>query len=160
MKKSISSLFSNDAVELLQNALSPIEIRKINVNNEEGIISIVVEDEDFAAVLGKRGMNARLNSQLIGYDLEIQKMTDYNRAMAIQRTELAASDDPTLDEPLTSIDGINPLMFPLIKEHLVAEGLDTPRALLRATAEKLATIPGINLETADKILDQIRKQRM
>lgn len=151
---------SNDAIELLQNALSPIEIRKINVNAEDGIMSIVVEDEDFAAVLGKRGMNARLNGQLIGYDLEIQKMTDYNRAMTIQRNELASLEDPTLDEPLTSIEGINPLMFPLILEHLVSEGLNTPRALLMATAEKLATIPGINLETADKILDQIRKQRM
>ena len=29
--------------------------------------------------------------------LEVQSMTDYNRTMALQRTELAESDDPTLD---------------------------------------------------------------
>lgn len=147
---------SNDAVELLQNALSPIEIRKISVNNEDGIISIVVEDDDFAAVLGKRGMNARLNSQLIGYELEIQKITDYKRAMEIQRAELASSEDPTLNIPLTSMEGIHPFVF----ESLVENKLDTPRALLGATAEQLAAIPGISLETADKILEQIRKQRM
>ena len=66
------------------------------------MISIVVDDEDFAAVIGKKGMNARLNSQLIGYDLEVQRMTDYNRTMAIQRQELAAIEDPTLDLPLRS----------------------------------------------------------
>lgn len=147
---------SSDPVELLQNALSPIEIRKISVNNDEEIISIVVEDEDFAAVLGKRGMNARLNGQLIGFELEIQKMTDYKRAVEIQRAELASSEDPTLNIPLTSIEGIHPFIF----ESLVEKELNTPRALLGATAEQLAAIPGISLETADKILEQIRKQRM
>lgn len=148
--------FAQDAIELLQNALSPIEIRKISINNDDSVISIVVDDQDFAAVIGKRGMNARLNGQMIGYDLEVQRMTDYNKAMAIQRTELASSDDPTLDEPLKNIEGINHLIF----EHLVAEGYKTPRSLLMASAEKLATIPGISLETADKILEQIRKQRI
>lgn len=148
--------FSNDPIELLQNALSPIEIRKINLNEDEGMIAIVVEDDDFAAVIGKKGMNARLNSRLIGYDLEVQRMTDYNRTMALQRQELASTDDPSLDEPLTSIDGVNSLIF----DHLVAEGYNTLRALLQATPEQLATIPGISVERADKILEQIRKQRM
>lgn len=147
--------FSADPIELLQNALSPIEIRKINLNEEDQVISIVVEDDDFAAVIGKKGMNARLNSQLIGYDLEVQRMTDYNRTMAIQRQELAETDDPTLDQPLESIEGVNSLIF----DHLVAEGYNTLRSLLQATPEKLATIPGISVELADKILEQIRKQR-
>ena len=42
-----------------ENALSPIEIRKISVNEDDKTISIVVEDDDFAAVIGKKGMNAR-----------------------------------------------------------------------------------------------------
>lgn len=148
--------FSQDAVELLQNALSPIEIRKVSVSEDEGTVSIVVEDDDFAAVIGKKGMNARLNSQLIGYELDIQRMSDYNRTKTLQRSELAESDDPTLDEPLTEIEGINNLIF----EHMVAEGYNTPRRLLTTSPEQLATIPGISLETADKILEQIRKQRM
>lgn len=148
--------FSADPIELLQNALNPIEIRKINLNEEDQVISIVVEDDDFAAVIGKKGMNARLNSQLIGYDLEVQRMTDYNRTRAIQRQELAATEDPTLDEEITSIEGVNSLIF----DHLWAEGYRTLRSLLQASPEQLATIPGISLELADKILEQIRKQRI
>jgi N utilization substance protein A len=147
--------FSQDPIELLQNALAPIEIRKISLNEEEKVISIVVDDEDFAAVIGKKGMNARLNSRLIGYSLEVQRMTDYNRAMAIQRKELASTDDPTLDQPLEAIDGVNSLIF----DHLVDKGYSTMRSLLQATPEQLAAIPGISLEMADKILEQIRKQR-
>lgn len=148
--------FSNDPLELLQNALSPIEIRKVSMSEEDKTVSIVVEDDDFAAVIGKKGMNARLNSQLIGYELEVQRMSDYNKTMALQRTELAASEDPELDRPLEHIEGLNNLIF----EHLIAEGYNTPRALLVASLDELAKIPGISLELADKILDQIRKQRM
>lgn len=148
--------FSEDPVQLLQNALAPIEIRKFSLSDEDKTISIVVEDDDFAAVIGKKGMNAKLNSQLIGYDLEVQKIRDYKMQMAVQRTELADSDDPTLDEPLTSVEGVNKLIF----EHLVAEGYNTPRALLMATPEKLAEIPGISSDMADFILEKIRKERM
>ncbi len=152
---------ANDPVELLQNALSPIEIRKISINSDDDIISIVVDDDDFAAVLGKRGMNARLNGLLIGYDLEVQKMTEYNRAMAVQRAELAESDDPSLNESLTSIEGVNPLIFKNLEAAFSAQGKSvTPRTILSATAEELASIPGISLELADKILEQIRKQRI
>lgn len=148
--------YSQDPIELLQNALSPIEIRKISVSEDDKTISIVVEDDDFAAVIGKKGMNARLNSQLIGYELEVQRISDYTRTTAIQRNELATSDNPELDQELKGIDGVNNLIF----EHLVAEGFTTPRKLLMASTEELAKIPGISLEMADKILEQIRKQRM
>lgn len=148
--------YSADPVELLQNALNPIEIRKINVSEEDKTISIVVDDEDFAAVIGKKGMNARLNGQLIGYELDIQRMGDYNRTMAMQRMELASSEDMSLDEPLNAIEGVNKLIF----QNLIAEGFNTPRKLLTTTPEKLATIPGITISEADNILEQIRKQRM
>lgn len=146
--------YSQDPIELLQNALAPLEIRKISVNEEEKTVSIIVDDDDFAAIIGKKGMNARLNSELIGYDLEVQRMSDYHRTMTLRRLELAELDDPTLDEPLKGIEGIKTLIF----EHLV-EVYPTARALLMATPEQLATVPGISLETADKILEQIRKQR-
>lgn len=148
--------FATDPIELLQNALSPIEIRKVNISDDEKTISIVVDDDDFAAVIGKKGMNARLNSQLIGYELEVQRMSDYNMTTALQRSELAESDDPELDKPIDGIEGVNNMIF----EHLAAEGYGTLRALLLASKEQLAKIPGISLDMADKILEQIRKQRM
>lgn len=147
---------AEDPVELLQNALSPIEIRKVSLSEDDNIISIVVEDDDYATVIGKKGMNARLNGDLVGYEIEVKKMTEYKKTLAIQRTELADSEDPALDEPLKQIEGINSLIF----EHLVAEGYNTARNLLMATPEELAKIPGISIEMADRILDQIRKQRM
>ncbi len=68
--------------------LSPYRNSKVNVNEEDKVISIVVEDDDFAAVIGKKGMNARLNSELIGYELEVQRINDYYKAQNILRQEL------------------------------------------------------------------------
>lgn len=146
--------FSEDPVQLLQNALQPIDIKKISVSEDSSLISIVVEDENYASVLGKRGMNARLNGQLVGVELEVQKMSDYQAAMTIERAELAQEADPTLDEELR-IEG----MSSLIVGSLISAGIDTRRKLLMATPEQLTAIPEISAEMAIKILDQIRKKR-
>ncbi|MFI5334443.1 MAG: transcription termination factor NusA [Chlamydiales bacterium] len=146
--------YVEDPVQLLQNALHPLEIKKISVNEDGTVISIVVDDESYPNVLGKRGMNARLNGQLVGVELEVQKMSEYQKAMSIERAELASLDDPVLDEPL-HVEGLSSL----IVQSLIGAGYDTRRKLLMATPEQLAQIPEISVDMADKILDQIRKAR-
>ncbi len=145
--------YADDPVQLLQNALQPIEIKKISVSEDGETISIVVDDESYPNVLGRRGMNARLNGQLVGVDLEVQKMSDYQKAMTIERAELATVEDPTLDEPL-KVEGLSSM----IVQSLISAGYDTRRKLLMATPEQLAAIPEISADMADKILDQIRKK--
>jgi len=147
--------FTEDPIQLLQNALSPIEIKKINVSDDDSVISIVIEDEQYPAALGKRGMNARLNGQLIGVDLQIQKMTDYQNSLTAQRQQLAASEDPTLDEKL-QVEG----MSTLIIDSLIAAGYDTPRKVLTASAQDLAKSPEISLDMAYKILEEVRKSKL
>lgn len=148
--------YSADAIKLLEDALAPIEVRKISVNEEERSITIVVDDGDFAAVIGKRGMNARLTSQLIEYELSVQRLTDYHQAMAKQQDALGRLEDPELDQELERIEGVNPFIFHTLADH----GYKTLRAFFTTTPEKLAQETGIGLELADKVLEQIRKQRM
>ncbi len=147
--------YTEDPVQLLHNALAPIEIKKINISDDQSVITIIVSDEDYPAALGKRGMNARLNGVLIGAELQVQKMSRYQEMMNIERARLASVDDPTLDEQLTTEDASG-----MIIKSLIEAGFDTPRKLLNATQEQLAAIPEISLEMADKILEQIRKQRI
>lgn len=147
--------FSNDAVELLQNALSPIEIRKVSVNDENHVMSIVVNDDDFAAVIGKQGKNARLNGLLIGYDLEVQRITEHTRAMIVQRAEMAAGTEPYLDEPLDRLEGLNDLTRTICR-NLMTAGFQTPRELLLADP---TSIKDVSLPMVEMIFHQIDKQR-
>lgn len=151
--------YSTDAVELLQNALNPIEIRKINISEDDQVISIVVEDDDYAAAVGKRKMNQQLNSELIGYKLEVHRMTDYNLAQVVQQNEFVSSltlEEGALDKPLEGIEGINPMIF----EQLSSEGYGTLRSLLLATPKKLSQVPGISLDMAEKILETVRTKHL
>ncbi len=144
-----------EAEEQLAQALSPVVIRKLDVAEDGLTVSIVVDDEDFPTTIGKKGMNIRLLGQLMGVQLNVQKMSDYVKLKAIERASLATSDDATLDQPLTEIEGIPSMIL----DQLVAEGFSTPRALLMAPPEAITKVPGISVEMADKILEHIRKQR-
>jgi N utilization substance protein A len=146
--------YADDPIQLLINALSPIEPRKIDVSEDGSVVSIIVDNENYPAVLGKRGMNARLNGDLVGAELQVQKISDYQQISSIQRQQLALSTDPTLDDKLP-IEG----MSSLIAESLISAEYDTPRKVLKATPEELAKIPGISLDMAMKILDDIYKKK-
>lgn len=146
--------YSEDKVQFLENALAPIEIKKISVSEDESTISIVVEDEDYPTVLGKRGMNARLCGALIGIELDVQRMSEYQTAMNIQRAQLAMMDDPSLDESLV-IEG----MSPFVVESLVSAGFDTPRKVLNASVQDLVQLFE-SKEMADKVLEEVRQKRL
>ena len=146
--------FVEDPIQLLQNALHPIEMKKYTYQPEIPLVSIVVGDEDYPNVLGKRGINIRLLSQLIDAALDVQKQSEYDQTSAVQRAEIALLDDPTLDAPLR-IEG----MSPMIVDSLVVAGFDTIRKILKASAKDLAQIPEISLEMADRILEEVRKKR-
>lgn len=146
--------YSEDPARLLQNAMHPLEIKKMFISDDKSTINIIVNDEDYPAALGKRGMNARLNGELADVELRVEKMSQYQNVMNIERAQLAQIDDPTLDERL-SIEGVSGMII----ESLISAGFDTSRKVLNATTDELAKIPEISIEMADKILEQIRKKR-
>ena len=146
--------YNDDPVILLQRAIDPIEIKKIHVDDEEGVISIVVSDEDYPTVLGKKGLNTRLIGNLIERELEVQKMSEYLKASRIERMQLALSEDPTLDEPLK----MHGMMNQFALENLLAAGFDTPRKLLKADPAELAKAGDISVDMVETILEQVEKR--
>jgi len=146
--------FVNYKVQLLEHALAPIEIKKININEDETKIYIVVDDENYPIVLGKRGMNTRLCGSLVEIELDVQRMSEYQAAMNLQRAQLALMDDPTLDEKL-DIDGMG-----MIVETLITAGFDTPRKVLAASSTELSTAAEISTDLAEKVLEEVQQKRL
>jgi N utilization substance protein A len=146
--------YSDDKIQLLQNLLAPSEIRKLK--NLERKIWIVVMDEDYPTVIGKKGMNARLIGQMLEKDIEVQKISEYQKILAIHMAELSESEDPLLDERIR-IEGVSGL----ITESLASAGFDTLRKLMKAEPAEIPTkVPGVNYyDLADKVLEQTRKRK-
>ncbi|MBT3393873.1 MAG: transcription termination/antitermination protein NusA [Waddliaceae bacterium] len=146
--------YSEDPIELLHRSLDPIEILRMSVDKKSEVITIVVDDDNLAKVLGRYGMNTRLTQELIGYNIDAQKISDYHKRQGLLRAELLEGDSAFLDEPL-SMEDINTLVI----ENMIRDGYDTMRKVLEADADKLVAIPGISLELADEIIDLIIQQR-
>lgn len=147
--------YSDDQIQLLQNLLAPAEIRKLKVH--EDLIWMVVNDEDYPTVIGKKGMNARLIGHMIGKEIDVQKLTEYHKLLTIQMSELADSGEPSYDERL-KIEGVSGLIL----ESLIGAGFETLRKFMQAQPTEIATkVPGVNYyDLADKILEQTRKKKV
>lgn len=143
---------SNDTIQLLINAVSPIEIKRMK--NFEDHILVIVSDEDYPSIIGKKGMNARLLSKLLGIEVKIQKLTEYQKLVSIQMAELGESDNPELDKEINKIEGMSSLLV----EELINAGYNTLRKILQAKPlDIMSSVPGINyLDLADKIFDKIK----
>ena len=148
-------IFTEDTVQLLYALLHPIEPKKLNYDQEKGRISLVVEDDDYPIVIGKRGMNARLNAALIGAELDVKKMTEYQAELSFERQQIQLEESPELDDELNAIEGINQFVIDSLKEA----GFDTPRKVLNVSSKELSSETGISVEMADDLMDKLRKIR-
>ncbi len=148
-------IFTEDTVQLLYALLHPIEPKKLNYDQENGRISLVVEDEDYPIVIGKRGMNARLNAALVGAELGVKKMTEYQAELSFERQQIQLEESPELDDELNAVEGINQFVIDSLKEA----GFDTPRKILNVSSKELSNETGISVEMADDLMDKLRKIR-
>ena len=64
--------YSADPVEFIQAALAPARVREVRLNEEEGIATVIVHDQQLSLAIGKEGQNARLAARLTGWRIEIR----------------------------------------------------------------------------------------
>jgi N utilization substance protein A len=146
--------FSEDPIQLLENLLAPAVPKKLK--SYERKVWIVVQDEDYPTVIGKKGMNARLIGQMIGKEIEVQKLSDYQKLLTVEMAEYGDSENEELDKKL-KVEGVSGLVL----ESLIGAGFDTLRKVMKADPTEIPTkVPGVNYyDLADKILEQMRKQK-
>ncbi len=145
--------FNEDPIQLLQNLLAPAEVKKLKEYNDR--FWMVVLDEDYPTVIGKKGMNARLIGQMLAKEIDVQKLSEYQKLLTIQMAELGESPEPALDEKL-KIEGVSSL----INESLISAGFDTLRKVAQAAPTAITEVPGANYyDLAAKILDQTRNKK-
>ena len=131
-----------DPIEQLAEALKPAVPQNVNLDREKRRMYFEVVEDDLSVAIGRKGINARLTSRLLGWKLDIGKVVVKEVGFDERKSKAA--------EALTSV-GIE---FE-VADRLVAFGLVSPEAFEGVTAVDLVGL-GFEQETADSILEKVK----
>ena len=67
--------YSDDPIELIQNALAPARVREVRLDDTTGTATVIVNDYQLSLAIGKEGQNARLAARLTGWRIDIKSET-------------------------------------------------------------------------------------
>ncbi|MDE2969137.1 MAG: transcription termination/antitermination protein NusA, partial [Chloroflexota bacterium] len=69
--------FSDDMEDFLANALSPAQVVKVDLEQEEKSAMVVVPDRYLSLAIGREGQNARLAAKLTGWRIDIRSESEF-----------------------------------------------------------------------------------
>ncbi len=156
--------YSDDLVTFAQSSLAPAKITRVSVHHlgEQAHLDVIVEDEQLALAIGKRGQNVRLAAELIGCRIDIKSESDVKDevtgALARMLQGALGEELPTVslsDEvDLSTLPGVGAKSA----TDLAAAGYSTLRSLVDATPEELQQVEGVGPKTAQAILSWARER--
>lgn len=65
-------MYEEDPVTMINNALSPTKISKVELNEKEQTAKVIVPDDQLSIAIGRQGQNVRLASKLTGWQIDIE----------------------------------------------------------------------------------------
>lgn len=129
----------NESLQILiKNALQPAEIEEVFLYHRLGRAIVLVQEDQLSLAIGRRGQNVRLASKLVGWDIEIMTLDEYNES--IVKAETWFNDVPH--------------MTPEAVEALIVEGFLSLDDLGNCIeAEDLAEIGAVTVQQAQEMID-------
>lgn len=134
--------FYEDPKQMLEEAMKPAELKNVRVDHKDQRMYFEVSEDDLSIAIGKKGLNAKLTSQLLGWRLDIGKFQT-NAVGFDEKIQRAV-------EGIHQIPGIS-------DEHaqiLVSNGITTPDAFEGVTVSDLIEL-GLSRDDANKILTKV-----
>ena len=105
--------WSKDSNRYIQNALSPSEVLRVDVNKDNNTAVAIVPNRHLSLAIGKEGQNARLAAKLCGWAVDIKSDMDvdlkaYEKQEKQPSTEIPEAQEATLtDEELYELVSSN-----------------------------------------------------
>jgi len=125
-----------DAPSFVARALSPAEVVRVIVDEEEHAMEVVVGDDQLSLAIGRGGQNVKLASKLTGWRIDVRSES------------VAEEESKRARKALESIPGIG---FGE-SELLYQEGYRSVKEVAAASIEELSIIEGIDPDRAQLIL--------
>ena len=132
--------WSEDPAIVVSNALSPAEVQRVNVDNEQKKLDVILSEDNLSKAIGRRGQNVRLATKLLNYEINIMTDQEDSERRQIDFKEKTENlvKNLELDETLGQL--------------LVAEGFSTIEEIKDTSVENLSKIEGIEDDTAKELI--------
>jgi len=124
-----------DEPSFVARALSPAEVQRVVVDEEDHSMEVIVADDQLSLAIGRRGQNVKLASKLTGWKLDVRSVSVAEEESKRARTQLEA---------------ISGLEF-THAELLFQQGYRSARDVADASLEDLMEIQGFTAEIATDV---------
>jgi N utilization substance protein A len=134
--------WSDDAEELIRNALKPAEVDQVLLCDMLGRAIVLVREDQLSLAIGRRGQNVRLASKLCGWDIEIMTADELN-----QQIETAVGG-------FSSLEGVSEELA----QRLVEQGYLSYDDLSVIEPDAFMEMGGLTAEQVDSIVEQAEEK--
>ena len=131
--------YSADKAQYIINALSPAEVSKVVIDEENNRIEVVVSKDQYSIAIGRRGQNVKLASQLINADIDI--LTEEE-----ERERRAKENKIRSERFISALDADE-----MIAQVLISEGFSTVDEIAMVDVAELASIDGFDEDLANEL---------
>ena len=130
--------WSTDIKTFVTNSLAPAKLLRLEVDELENAVKVIVEADQLSLAIGKKGQNARLTAKLTGWKVDIQK----DEGDITFEEKIAKATDQ-----LAAVDGIGRDRA----AALVAAGFLTLEGILAAEIQDLVDVEGFDADSAQQV---------
>lgn len=130
--------WSPDIARFVCNALSPAEIARVIIDEENQSMEVIVNDEYLSIAIGKGGQNVSLACEITGWHLEVTSEEDYSREVK---------------EGYDSLMKLSNVGLPMA-EVLFKAGYASLLDIMDAMAEDVAAVMNISVEDAVATIEE------
>tara|TARA_A100001011_G_scaffold259746_1_gene268155 strand:+ start:11490 stop:13055 length:1566 start_codon:yes stop_codon:yes gene_type:complete len=137
--------WTEDLPTLVAESLSPAEIQKVLIDEENKRIEVILTEENLSKAIGRRGQNVRLASKLINYEIDIltdQEDSERRQKEFKERTELFVKG-LEVDETLGQL--------------LVSENFQNIEEISQSNIDNMTRIEGIEESTAKELIERAKE---
>ncbi len=137
--------WTEDLPTLVAESLSPAEIQKVLIDEQNKRIDVILTEENLSKAIGRRGQNVRLASKLINYEIDIltdKEDSERRQTEFKERTENLINN-LEVDETLGQL--------------LVSENFSNIEEIANSKIEDISKIEGIEDSTAKELIDRSKE---
>ena len=137
--------WTEDLPTLISESLSPAEIQRVLIDQDNKRIDIILTEENLSKAIGRRGQNVRLASKLTNFEIDIltdKEDSERRQAEFKDRTETLIKN-LEVDETLGQL--------------LVSEGFTNIEEISQSSPEEISKIDAIDEDTAKELINRSKE---